>query len=44
MADQIATVSKGRLGTRLGELSQPDIVAVERVVKVQLGMKPTQKQ
>ncbi|MEN8164232.1 MAG: type II toxin-antitoxin system PemK/MazF family toxin [Acidobacteriota bacterium] len=44
MADQIATVSKGRLDTRLGELSQPDIVSVERVVKVQLGMKPTQKQ
>ena len=39
MADQIATVSKGRLDTRLGELSQPDIVAVERVVKVQLGIK-----
>ncbi len=39
MADQIATVSKGRLGTRLGELSQPDMDAVARVVKVQLGMK-----
>jgi len=38
MADQIATVSKGRVGERLGELSQPDILAVERVIKVQLGM------
>ncbi len=42
MADQIATVSKGRLGSRLGELSQPDILAVERVIRVQLGMKPDQ--
>ena len=44
MADQIATVSKGRLGMRLGELSQPDIFAVERVIRVQLGMKPIQHQ
>ncbi len=38
MADQIATVSKKRLQARLGQLSQPDLAAVERAVKVQLGL------
>ena len=38
MADQIATVSKQRLIKKLGELSADDITAVERVIRVQLGL------
>lgn len=38
MADQIATVSKSRLGGRLGILDATDIGAVERAVRVQLGL------
>lgn len=38
MADQIATVSKQRLKERLGALSANDVKAVERAIKVQLGM------
>ena len=38
LADQIATVSKKRLQARLGQLSPPDLAAVERVIKVQLGL------
>ncbi len=38
MADQLATVSKKRLRARLGQLSQPDLAAVERAIKVQLGL------
>lgn len=38
MADQIATVSKQRLRDRLGALSADDMKAVERAIKVQLGM------
>ena len=39
MADQIATVSKLRLRERFGKLSERDIVAVERAIRVQLGLK-----
>lgn len=38
MADQIATASKHRLQRRLGELAPKDLAAVERVVRVQLGL------
>jgi mRNA interferase MazF len=38
MADQIATVSKKRVLTRIGRLSQPDMTDLERAVKVQLGL------
>jgi mRNA interferase MazF len=38
MADQVATVSKQRLRERLGALSAEDMKAVERAIKVQLGM------
>ena len=38
MADQIATVSKVRLSTRLGELSHTDLEGVERAILVQLGL------
>jgi mRNA interferase MazF len=38
MADQLTTVSKQRLLTRMGRLSQLDMSKVERVVMVQLGL------
>lgn len=38
MADQIATVSKGRLQDRVGKVSAQDLAAIERVVRLQLGL------
>jgi mRNA interferase MazF len=38
MADQLTTVSKTRLSTRLGELSHADLEAVGHVILVQLGL------
>lgn len=38
MADQLTTVSKSRLGNRVGRLSQADLSAVEQAVQVQLGL------
>jgi mRNA interferase MazF len=38
MADQITTASKHRLQRRLGMLSQEDIAALVRVVRLQLGI------
>lgn len=38
MADQLATVSKTRLQNRAGRLSEDDLQAVERAIKVQLGL------
>ena len=38
MADQIATVAKSRLLRRAGILSEPELDAVEKAVKVQLGL------
>ncbi len=38
MADQITTVSKQRLGKKMGGLAQSDIQALERAIKVQLGL------
>ena len=38
MADQIATVSKLRLKSRAGTLTADDIRAVERAVRIQLGL------
>lgn len=37
MADQIATVSKQRLGSKAGNLSRQDMQAIERAIRVQLG-------
>jgi mRNA interferase MazF len=37
LADQIATVSKSRLGEMVGRLSTDDLRQVEQVVKLQLG-------
>lgn len=38
MADQIATVSKRRLQRRAGMLSTRDLAAVERAIRIQLGL------
>jgi mRNA interferase MazF len=38
MADQITTASKLRLAERIGMLSRGDVEAVERAVRVQLGL------
>ena len=38
MADQIAAAAKARMTMRLGNLSSPDMDAVERALRVQLGM------
>ncbi len=38
MADQIATVSKRRLKSRIASLSLEDLRAVERAIQVQLGL------
>jgi mRNA interferase MazF len=38
MADQIATVSKQRLKSLIGRLSQEDMAAVEKAIQVQLGL------
>ena len=39
MADQLATVAKERLGKQLGALTRDDLRQVERVLKIQLGLK-----
>jgi mRNA interferase MazF len=41
MADQLTTSSKQRLTTRAGALSSEDLVAVERALRVQLGLAPS---
>ena len=38
MADQVATISKQRLRGRAGQLSAADLAAVERVLRLQLGL------
>jgi mRNA interferase MazF len=38
MADQLTTVSKARLQNRVGRLSETDMQAVERAIKVQLDL------
>ena len=38
MADQITTAAKVRLKSKLGALSRTDMLAVEKVLKIQLGM------
>ena len=38
MADQIATVSKQRLESRLGTVSGPDLEQVDRALRVQLAL------
>ena len=40
MADQLTTAAKERLKSLLGKLSPQDMKAVERVIKIQLGMQP----
>ncbi len=38
MADQLATVSKERFRSKLGQIAKSDMSAVERVIKIQLGL------
>ena len=38
MADQLTTVSKKRLTNSIGKLSKSDLQAVERIIKIQLGL------
>lgn len=38
MADQIATVSKQRLSSKVGTLSRQDMQAIERAIRVQLDL------
>ncbi|HEX7243846.1 MAG TPA: type II toxin-antitoxin system PemK/MazF family toxin [Longimicrobiaceae bacterium] len=38
MADQLTTASKQRLSRQAGTLSREDVEAVERAIRVQLGM------
>ena len=38
MADQLTTTAKERLKSVLGKISPQDMKAVERVIKIQLGM------
>lgn len=40
MADQLTTAARERLKSLLGKLSLDDMKAVERVIKIQLGMQP----
>jgi mRNA interferase MazF len=39
MADQLTTASKERLTSQLSTLSSKDVKAIERVIKIQLGIK-----
>jgi mRNA interferase MazF len=41
MADQIATVSKQRLKSRLASLALDDVHAIERAICTQLGLSPS---
>jgi mRNA interferase MazF len=38
MADQLTTAAKERLRDKLGTLSREDMLAVEKAIKIQLGM------
>ncbi len=38
MADQLTTVSKLRIGSKIGESSDADMAKVDRVIKFQLGL------
>jgi mRNA interferase MazF len=40
MADQLTTVSRRRIVSRVGRLSDADMAEVERSIKVQLGLTP----
>ena len=38
MADQLTTASKLRLSSKMGQLSEEDMIGVEAAIKVQLGL------
>jgi mRNA interferase MazF len=44
MADQVATVSKQRLKSKLGSVSREDMGAIERALRLQLGLDATRPQ
>ncbi len=39
LADQLRTVAKQRLGSKIGDLSPSDLILVERAIRVQLGLR-----
>lgn len=39
MADQLATASKKRLVSKVGELSNEDVQAIENAIRIQLGLR-----
>ena len=39
LADQLRTVAKERLGSKIGDLSPADLILVERAILVQLGLR-----
>jgi mRNA interferase MazF len=39
MADQIMTADKQRLKKRIGKVSPPEMLGIERAIKIQLGMR-----
>ena len=39
MADQIMTADKQRLKRRIGRVSAPEIVGIERALRIQLGLR-----
>jgi mRNA-degrading endonuclease toxin of MazEF toxin-antitoxin module len=44
MADQIDTVTKGRIGDHIGSLAAADMFEIERAIRYQLGMHHDQLQ
>jgi len=38
MADQLTTVAKERLTSKVGQLSRAELKGVEHVIKIQLGL------
>ncbi|MDA0378742.1 MAG: type II toxin-antitoxin system PemK/MazF family toxin [Bacteroidetes bacterium] len=38
MADQVMTVSKQRLGRRMGRLKEEDLYALDQALRIQLGL------
>lgn len=38
MADQIATISKKRLKSKIGKISEIELLDIERIIKLQLGL------
>ncbi len=39
MADQVTTTDKQRLKRRIGKVTQPEMLAIERALRIQLGLR-----